>query len=104
MESAGEVLQHGTVGGAAGSGFRGLNEEIERGRFRVGRRGSSSNCQALKLADRITNYQVLQLDSHICRFYAYALIATYVSDWNERALTTDAGSVRYDAARVPFVE
>jgi len=49
VQDAGEVLEYGTKRGSAGSGFRGTDQEVERGGFRIGGRGAKSDRHAMKL-------------------------------------------------------
>lgn len=49
VEYAGEVLQHSTECPAVGSSFRGPDDEVERGGFRVGRRHANDGRHAPKL-------------------------------------------------------
>lgn len=67
VQSPCEVLQHRPERGAAGGGFCGLDEELERGGFGVGLRGIDGGCHALKQTLLIANCQGLQEKSYICR-------------------------------------
>jgi hypothetical protein len=60
VQDAGEVLQYGAKRGAAGSGFRGLDEEVQRGGFGIGGRGVNGGGHAVKLTRQYPKYQVLQ--------------------------------------------